>query len=440
MKDVIESIKKSVFIYGMQHWWGDELPAESNDTISRLFMKIPGGNQNTLLPFLQNQVGFRIEWRWGDPEWVGLNACGQIRFPGVERLLEGDPGTGMKPYGKGYENLLWSKKKNRGWDARFDQFLMIDDLGLGNAVLLDPANETLYLWLFNTGAFPLKLELSRYFETAFRFRGLYLWQKFFLVEGTQLPENLILIHHLQIPRLFPDLADYVEDLPVPAYLLISKDRNYEEQINGMDDRLSDLGADINDGESNYGSSLQAINKVIQSHGLQFDPELLAYFVSAGTTKEDWEFTLKDGTKTGGTFTFFGLDEMFGGPKESRAKNVDWDFCTFKFFGFGKDEEKSEMYQRFFKDRTMYWEAYCQVLLVPDEHGRLHLEIMYDVDEISAYPVSFPTFVDKLIATCGMSFWAYHLAPKWLDLKFHPFEGPLKEVFPDIDTEGFQFHS
>ncbi len=436
MKELLDNLRKSVLVLGYENCQRETHKPYSSEELGAISARV--GPSFSLLPskFLE---GFHFGWSWSDPDWEGFNASGQIHCPGVTHWLNGNSKRGHSPFGNGHENHLWSTRFKNGWEKRYDSYLLIDDLGLGNAVLMDCNNGDLYFWLFNVGAYRLSITPEAYFDTAIRFRGLYLWQKFFLTDDTQLPADLICIVERQVSKLFPELTAYSHETATPRYLEISKQRQYVTRFEPIYTHLLQKGAKVNDAISDYGAKLASVNKLIQSHSIHFDDELLAFFLSCGTFKYDWEINLKNGQKAGGEFFLYGLEDMFGGPREDRHRNVDWDFCTFKFMNFGKDEADDPDYEQFVNKWTFYWDPNCQLLLTLED-GSLKFELMHDVDEIYPFNPPFETFIDRLIDTAGLQSWMYQIRKEKPPVKLVPFEGPLREIFPEVAENGFYFHS
>jgi hypothetical protein len=439
MKKILEKIKKSLVIKGYDGCEIDTFPiAPDKKQLEKLAENFPIDSIKLLL----DQEGYYFNWRWSDPDWAGLNAVGRIHWPGLKRILSGDHATRLNPYGQGHEGLLWTTNYSKGWKQEFESYLLVDDLGFGNGVLLSPNNEELYLWLYNWAAFELDLGLKDYFEMALQFKGLYLWQVHFITNIDTFPSELFTNHQFLIPRLMPELSEFVRNSPSPKYLLIAKEKQYQKRMENLDERRLDISIDYEDCDGTRMASLQVINKIFLEYGSILTDEMLAYFASVGTTSfKRWACKLKNGSSATINYFLYGLSDIFTGHRQPFSKGIEWDYNTFKFMNFGDDERDDPAYEELERMWTFYWEDGYQVALRrATETGKLEMVWSWDIPDFIPLQVDFETFIEAFLACGGLQSWVFHLEKEAPPYKLVPFEEPLKEIFPSADTSLFHFHS
>lgn len=395
-----------------------------------------------LVNLLIKTEGFNFSWDWFDPNWEGLNGSGRIHWPGITKILKGDAETLLKPYGAGYEGHLWTLSFNTGWEERFDSYLLIDDLGLGNAILMEPETQRLGLWLFNRGFFQLTMLAVEYFDLAFKWKGLHLWQYWFIESRHDFPSEIILNHQLIVDRLLPELEILESNALLPNYLVIAKEKQYIRRLELVDERRLEISVDYDDADGNHGAPLPIINKILLQMGPILTDDILAYFSTVGTyTYTGWRCKTSGGHEANMNYFMYGLRDMFCGYRLPPSNTVVWDFNTFKYMNFGEEEEDDPAYDKLKRMWTFYWEEGCQVCFkVSDRTGKLELVWSWDIPDFVPLQVNFETFVEGFLASGGLQSWVFHLEPEAQPYKLVPFEAPLKEIFPNADTSMFHFHS
>jgi hypothetical protein len=430
-------LKRNGYRRGKNRSFGKTVPKDVQEFKRHVVALTPAD-----IEFLVGMEGFHFSWDWYDPTWEGLNASGRIRYPGIAGLLRGDTETSMPAIFAGFENHLWTAQCKVGWDERLDHAILIDDLGLGNAVLLDLATGRLALWIFNRGTFTLTLGIQQYFEQAFRFHGLHLWQRHFLQNLNEFPSELVHNHSLLIDKLFPELSEFTILTEIPSYLEIAQRKKYYARFVATEPTLLDLSIEYDDCCAERGLTLPSLNKLILEFGISLSPEMLAWFTSIGTLSfVNWKHRLNNGKQVSINYFLYGMQDMFTGFRTAKGTSLTWNYNTFQLCNFGIDEENDPEYQPLKEMWTFYWEEGCQVALRrATETGKLEMVWSWDIPDFIPLQVDFETFIEAFLACGGLQSWVFHLEKESPPYKLVPFEEPLKEIFPNVDTKLFHFHS
>lgn len=306
----------------------------------------------------------------------------------------------------------------------------------------------LYLNTYPHHLYPLSIGFSEYIELTIAFRGLHLWQSYFIKpEAGPLHPPVPDRFFRNVKLLFPDVdlsrfPEVKQEEPDYSFAILAAQKNYAGRLNHMVDELQTRleGVGKVTFESNPGVSLMGIRKAMAVIGQDLPDSFLAFYRSMNGFELEWKL---DGDEyTYARFQMPPLQDVFGGLRGEY--NRDWNSRFLE--GIIDFDILSEKEVEFCKRlRLIYSAEYNDTFIHLDRlDGKSSEPQLYVSDEGFFIPltINFEEFLELLMETRGLEYWQRFLTKEenYSDREFAtipPLHSRMEKIFPKANLSRFR---
>ncbi len=365
-------------------------------------------------------------------------------FYDLDFLASGDED---QPFGKiqdsKYLGILYDENVDAETRNQIESLYIWGYNGDGNYILIDlqepNENPEVYLLAYPCKLFKLSLRFGEYLDHLLKFRGVYLWERYFTANPDATAHPVIRDNfHSDFREIFPDstveLPRQTEfDQAGNLFEILASQRNYAERFDRMVEELRRKeGMQVAQYERWPGVPIFQLQKGWYGANGMLDDDMLAFYSRVGKLRLLWHYKVGGQSIAEADFLMPRFDETFGGKSPAWAYRHRWDYDINEKMGWTAPETEG---MRLISDGP-----YGETLVSFDKNNEKPVLYALQEDEPFKLTVDFPEYIELLLENGGIWRWQFYLTdPAEYELLPSParFQLNMRRIFPNADLSKYR---
>jgi len=408
--------------------------------------------------FYEDYSGLSMEWKIKHENMLTIEGKSFIRS--LDSFMNGQQLKSSKKAKKGerHKEYLWED----GDDPELikdleDNYFILDIVEhyskLFTIFKIEDDKVKLFLYKYPHHFYPLKLSFIEYIEKSIEYRGIYVWQDYFIDRENTTKAALEFLDserpdmfHKNMKENFPEIE--ISDIPEPEktinkysfeILVEKKDyfRRFDKRFKQLEQKLNNINGAEYKLEYNIGKlNIPIIRRIEGMLNRALPDSMLAFYSQINGFRLSWKYPLKKDLTARASFNLLSLEQMFGGFD---PMDRNWTDNMFEGIVTMKDVMDNESLTFAKQCRLMSNEEFNDTV-VRFVEGKDEPEI-YVMISGKFYPmkVSFEEYIELVLENMGVEYWQrFHIKKElYPDEEIENYSSTLeaiKSIFPDVDLK------